>query len=211
MQGLSAQRMTLYVADSKGDCYGISSQTCLQVKEKPGEPYSLFYSGIEGFSYEEGYNYHLEVMRVKKERVAADGSAFNYYLIRVISKERSKTYVQRLTPIPNQQSLSLERILRNGKMESVSGPDIYFDKRNGRISGKAGCNRYFGKVIMDNNRITLSGLGSTQMACLDNNNLESLFLQYLASVNRYQVKGNSLLFYRDNEILLQFALTDNLP
>jgi heat shock protein HslJ len=199
------------VADTKGDCYGVGRGLCLQIKEKPDEPYALFYSGIEGFSYEEGYHYKLEVMRVKRERPPADGSVYNYYLINIISKERSKNYTLKNTPIPDQRPLSLVRISKSGKMEIVDNnivPSISFDKRNGRISGKAGCNRYFGKVSFDQQRIFISGVGSTQMACTDME-IESLYLKHLTAVNRYQLSGNNLQLFRDQELLLQFIVPEN--
>lgn len=203
--------MIFYVADTKGDCYGVGKGLCLQVKEKPDEPYALFYSGIEGFSYEEGYHYKLEVMRVKRERPPADGSAYNYYLINILSKERSKNYTLKSTPIPDMRSLSLVRISKSGKMEMVDNnviPSISFDKKNGRISGKAGCNRYFGKVSFDQQRIYISGVGSTQMACTDME-IESLYLKHLTVVNRYQLSGNNLQLFRDQELLLQFIVPEN--
>lgn len=208
---ISAQRMTFYVADTKADCYGVSSRPCLQVKEKPGEPYALFYSGIDGFSYEEGYNYKLEIMRVKRENPPADASAYTYYLIKVLSKERSKTYVQKIIPIPDQVALPLARISKNGKMEQVSGnsiPDILFDKRTGKISGRAGCNRYFGKVVIDNGKLLISGVGSTEMACIDMQ-MESLYLKHLSVVNRYQFNSGILQLYKDQELLLQFTIPEN--
>lgn len=206
-----SQRMIFYVADTKGDCYGVGKGLCLQIKEKPDEPYALFYSGIEGFSYEEGYHYKLEVMRVKKERLPADGSAYNYYLIHIISKERSKNYTLKISPIPDQRSLSLVGISKSGKMEIIDNnvvPSIYFDKKNGKISGKAGCNRYFGKVSFDQQRIFISGVGSTQMACTDME-IESLYLKHLTAVNRYQLSGNNLQLFRDQELLLQFIVPEN--
>ena len=206
-----SQRMIFYVADTKGDCYGVGKGLCLQIKEKPDEPYALFYSGIEGFSYEEGYHYKLEVMRVKKERPPADGGVYNYYLINIISKERSKNYTLKNTPIPDQRPLSLVRISKSGKMEIVDNnvvPSISFDKRNGRISGKAGCNRYFGKVSFDQQRIFISGVGSTQMACTDME-IESLYLKHLTAVNRYQLSGNNLQLFRDQELLLQVIVPEN--
>jgi|GEM_PF-2025577 len=208
---LSAQRMVFYVADTKADCYGVSSRPCLQVKEKPGEPYALFYSGIDGFTYEEGYNYKLEIMRVKREKPPADASAYTYYLIKVLSKERSKTYIQKVIPIPDQVLLPLARISKNGKMEQVSGttvPDIVFDRRTGKVSGKAGCNRYFGRVIFDNGRLSISGVGSTQMACADMQ-IESLYLKHLSVVNRYQFNSGLLQLYKDQELLLQFSIPEN--
>lgn len=211
VSSLAAQRMIFYVADTKADCYGVSSKPCLQVKEKPGEPYALFYAGIDGFIYEEGYNYTLEIIRVKRDNPPADASAYTYYLLKVLNKERSKTYVQKTIPIPDQVSLPLAGISRNGRIEQVNGnsiPDISFDKRTGRISGKAVCNRYFGKVIIDNGRLAISGVGSTKMACTDMQ-IETLYLKHLSAVNRYQYNSGILQLYRDQELLLQFTIPEN--
>ncbi len=208
---LLAQRMVFYVADTKANCFGVSRNPCLQVKEKPNEPYSLFYAGIEGFTYEEGYNYKLEVMRVKRDNPPADGSAYAYYLIKVMNKERSKTYVQSTISIPDQVPMQLKRLNRTGRMEVLAGantPDILFDKRTGRISGKAGCNRYFGKVMFDNSKLLISDVGSTQMACADEK-VETVYLKHLMAANRYQVQGNNLLLYKDQELLLEFSLPNN--
>lgn len=208
---LTAQRMIFYVADTKANCYGVSRTPCLQVKEKPNEPYSLFYSGIEGFTYEEGYHYKLEVMRMKRDNPPADGSAYSYYLVKVLSKERSKTYIPTTISIPDQVSMQLLRWNRTGKMESISGdaiPNIQFDKRTGRISGKAGCNRYFGRVVFEHTKLSISDIGSTKMACPDEK-VESAYLKHLMAANRYQIMGNNLQLYRDQELLLEFSLPNN--
>ena len=125
--------------------------------------------------------------------------------------ETSKNYTLKNTPIPDQRPLSFVRISKSVKMEIVDNnvvPSISFDKRNGRISGKAGCNRYFGKVSFDQQRIFISGVGSTQMACTDME-IESLYLKHHTAVNRYQLSGNNLQLFRDQELLLQFIVPEN--
>lgn len=211
VQLCAAQRITLYVADTKAGCYGMAVSNCLQVKEKPGEPYSVFYSGIEGFKYEEGYTYQLEVMRIKRNNPPADVSAYQYYLIQVVKKERTKDFITKTQMIPNQVIMLLNRINRNGRLEHLGndgGPDIYFDKKNGKVSGNTSCNRYFGKVVFGNSRIAISSLGATRIACF-NNDTEMLFMQHLTAVNRYEVKGNALQLLKDNVVLLQFTMPEN--
>lgn len=204
----NAQMMVLYVADTKADCMGLSPMQCLQVKEKPAEPYSLFYSSIDGFKYEEGYSYKLEVIKTRQADPAPDAAAYKYYLLRVVTKEKSVHYNEKATPVPNQLILYLSKINRNGKLENTGNgkmPDIYFDLKARKVSGNNGCNRYFGKVTVANGAIKFSALASTRIACL-NNRTEALFMKHLTSVNRFVMKGQTLKLLKDSEVMLQFYL-----
>ncbi len=199
------QVMTLYIADTKTAC--AAPIACLQVKEKPAEPYSLFYAPIEGFKYEAGYAYKLEVMKTQRADPQAE-TPYRYYLLRVVSKEKTPRYPAKFSQIPDQTILYLTGIRRNGKLEAVkegNAPDIYFDQEAGKVSGNNSCNRYFGKLVMGKEVIKFNALASTRMACL-NNKTETLFMQYLAEVNRCRVKGRVLNLLKDTEVLLQFLL-----
>lgn len=79
---------TFIIGSETADCTGVMPMKCLQVKEKPTESWTVFYSNIEGFTYEPGYEY---VLKVKTERIAnppADGSSIRYILVRQVSKTR---------------------------------------------------------------------------------------------------------------------------
>ncbi|MCO5234226.1 MAG: DUF4377 domain-containing protein [Chitinophagales bacterium] len=45
-----------------------------------------FYSQIEGFSYEKGYEYKLLIKEEKIENPPADGSNIRYILVKILSK-----------------------------------------------------------------------------------------------------------------------------
>jgi heat shock protein HslJ len=78
---------TIYVGPLLVDCQGEGPQMCMLVKENPGDEYTLFYDQIEGFEFEEGFEYKLIV---KEEQVAdppAGGSSLKWSLVRVESKE----------------------------------------------------------------------------------------------------------------------------
>ncbi|GAC1432844.1 MAG: hypothetical protein NVSMB7_08610 [Chitinophagaceae bacterium] len=198
--------MIFYVADKKADRTGMVPMQCLQVKEKPGEPYALFYSGIDGFKYEQGYTYELEVMRTKKHNPAADAPAYQYYLISVIKKENVKSAKEKTPAIPNQVIMPLSRINRNGNPVNAGNdgvPDIYFDLNSGKVSGNNSCNRYSATTKMGNGSISIGTISSTRMACM-NNETEELFMKYLSAVNRYVMKGSTLQLLKDKEVLLQF-------
>nr|WP_317207113.1 DUF4377 domain-containing protein [Chryseobacterium arthrosphaerae] len=60
----------------------------MQVKEKASDSWENFYSNIEGFTYEPGYEY---VLKVKTEKIAnppADASSIKYTLVEQVSKTK---------------------------------------------------------------------------------------------------------------------------
>lgn len=66
----------------------------------------------------------------------------------------------------------------------------------GRVSGRAGCNRFFGSVALDGAAMKFGAIGSTRMACPGPAmQQESLFLAALAKAERYEMQGAELLIY----------------
>lgn len=82
----SAERLTLYVAAQTAPCTGVGPQTCLLVREDPREAWTLFYSGIRGFTHEPGFAYTLEVLRTPVPDPPADGSSLDHRLLRVVER-----------------------------------------------------------------------------------------------------------------------------
>ncbi|MEK6917488.1 MAG: DUF4377 domain-containing protein [Nanoarchaeota archaeon] len=72
---------TITIGPNKVDCVGGVPMKCLIVN---GE---RFYNSIDGFDYEEGYSYVLEVKITKIKNPPADASSSRYDLVKVISKE----------------------------------------------------------------------------------------------------------------------------
>jgi heat shock protein HslJ len=67
-------------------------------------------------------------------------------------------------------------------------------ERDGRIFGSGGCNRYFGTVKLSEDRLQLTPLGTTRMACppavMDQ---ETRFLAALAATATFRSDGKLLL------------------
>ena len=76
----------LDVAASRAPCIGSFPQQCLQVRERTDAPYGLFYAPIQGFTFEPGYRYMLQVGERSVANPPADGSSKSYRLIAVVSK-----------------------------------------------------------------------------------------------------------------------------
>lgn len=79
---------TFIVGPETADCTGVAPMKCLQVKETPSSNWTNFYSNIEGFTYEPGYEYVLKVKTEKIENPPADGSSIKYILVKQVSKTK---------------------------------------------------------------------------------------------------------------------------
>lgn len=66
---------------------------------------------------------------------------------------------------------------------------------DGKVTGSAGCNRYFAWYTTDGERITVTGAGSTKMFCGDPEGVmiqESRFLELLTAATSYSIDGKTL-------------------
>lgn len=79
---------TVYVAPQPARCTGVAPMDCLQVRSSPAEPWSLWYAGIEGFAYQPGYQYVLEVDEYRVAQPPADGSSIRWVLKRVVERRQ---------------------------------------------------------------------------------------------------------------------------
>ena len=74
------------IAPTTVRCTGSAPQDCMQVKKGNSDQWEYFYDTIEGFNYEKGYEYVLEVKEEKVENPPADASSIRYILVKEISK-----------------------------------------------------------------------------------------------------------------------------
>lgn len=79
---------TFIVGPKTADCTGVGPMKCLQVKETPSGEWTNFYTNIDGFTYEPGYEYVLKVKTEKIENPPADASSIKYTLIKQVSKTK---------------------------------------------------------------------------------------------------------------------------
>lgn len=96
--GSSNVNERLTVASQQGDCVGVMPMKCFLVKKEGQADWQFFYSPIEGFDYEPGYEYVLEVKIDSVDNPAADQSSLKYTLVKEISKEEKTS--ENLPQIP---------------------------------------------------------------------------------------------------------------
>lgn len=91
----------------------------------------------------------------------------------------------------NGEAIVLDTILNKA-------PFLVFDKENGRVTGRGGCNGFGGNFsIKEDGKIELSQMIATLMAC-PNLDLEQRFFEVLKNVKSYSINGNTLILKNDS-------------
>ena len=78
---------TMTVQHYKVPCQGESVQLCYLVKTQGQNDWEYFYDDIQGFDYEWGHVYTLEVNKTTIENPPQDGSSIAIKLVKVLKKE----------------------------------------------------------------------------------------------------------------------------
>ncbi|HEY6503671.1 MAG TPA: META domain-containing protein [Chitinophagaceae bacterium] len=81
---------------------------------------------------------------------------------------------------------------------------ISFNTTDGRISGNGSCNSFGGKLTVDSSGISFGNIFSTKMYCNDVQSIENDFFSRLSKVTRYEIRGNKLLLFEGDELVLEF-------
>lgn len=86
---------------------------------------------------------------------------------------------------------------------------IQFNAADKKVNGNSGCNNFFGTYSTQANTITFKSLGSTRMACLDQqpSKIENKILKYLSGATvKFDVADQTLNFYNKNRLIMMFGL-----
>ena len=84
---------------------------------------------------------------------------------------------------------------------------IRFDEAQKRVSGNGSCNSFGGSLTINDNSLQIGNLFSTKMYCEAVQTIETDFFTALGKVTRYEIKGNSLLMYQGDMLLLEFEVS----
>lgn len=108
------------------------------------------------------------------------------------------------TTIPTTQ-ISKMNMIASWQVESITGvntlqtkPTMHLDLVENKISGKGGCNNYNGTATRDDFNIQFNGIASTKMMC-PNETIEGAYFKALDKVKHFDIKGNILTFYDEND------------
>jgi putative lipoprotein len=80
----------------------------------------------------------------------------------------------------------------------------------GSMSGSAGCNRFFGTLSLEGDRVSVGPLGSTRMMCAPPvMEQEQRFFQALEGAGRLERRGDELIFFGEGDAAtLRLARTE---
>ena len=218
--GAGADTKTLYVAHHLADCVGVGPMECMLVRDTPDGEWQLFYSQIEGFDYEPGYDYEL---RIRTEDIAdppADASSIRYILEELVSK----------TPMSDEAGAGADLVIGEWRLSSFSGvvlAEAGFDPApmlerlaargrgvtivfldDGKVGGYSGCNQYTGGYTIEGGHsLSFGPLAGTRKMCPPPlMELETLTLKTLAAVEGVYVRDSATLelFGADETLLATF-------
>lgn len=79
---------TLEVQHHLAECRGEAIALCMLVRESGDEPFGAFFGAIEGFDYEWGYRYALEVEERPVDNPPADGLSIRTSLRTMMTREQ---------------------------------------------------------------------------------------------------------------------------
>ena len=76
------------VASEQGDCIGVAPMKCFLIKHEGQDDWEFVYGGIDGFKYEPGYEYVIEIRKEKVDNPAADQSTVKYVFLNELSRKK---------------------------------------------------------------------------------------------------------------------------
>jgi heat shock protein HslJ len=200
-----AETRTVFVGPTLVDCTGVAPQKCMQVKQSVDGAYELFYSNIEGFEFEPGYEYELTVEVTPVENPPADAPNETWTLVEVLRMSRAlEGTLWQLETYPN----------ADGEQVDTASDTTTLQLSGGEFGGNAGCNSYGGTYTFDGTALQLSDAISTLMACADEAVMtqESQFLMNLSNVASYAfVDDRMQLLDADGNVLMTFSVINPTP
>jgi heat shock protein HslJ len=180
---------TIFVSGRLADCTGVAPQKCLQIKFNQDDDWMYFYNSIDGFTHKEGTDFTLKVKREDIENPPADAASFKYILVEIIDEQP--------TPIDMEDGSWLISGIVSFNQPFKREPVLTFAPKQNQVSGSTGCNRLFGKLFKEKNKLKFENIATTRMAC-DDDGLEQAFLKTLETVAAYQIQDGVLMLL-DNQ------------
>jgi heat shock protein HslJ len=81
---------------------------------------------------------------------------------------------------------------------------LTLDEAQKKISGFAGCNRFFGGYELNQSTLKFGNTGSTKMFCQDKSEIESNYFKALGEVQSFKSENEKLFLLSGEKIILEF-------
>ena len=100
------------------------------------------------------------------------------------------------------------RLMTLGGASLLLGTEITVSFEGGQIHGSSGCNTYGGSYQVDGDKITMTDLYNTEMACMDPQGVmdqETEYLELLRDAQAFQIDEGELVIEAASDEVLVFA------
>ncbi len=191
---------TLYVADRKVPCAG--TYECMQIREKAKNAWRNYPDTIQGFEYEEGYEYKIQVQPLQTGNSMAGMYDEKYKLVKVISKKKtSYNPAERI----GDKRWTLSSMNDTHRTLGLSDSTIYisFDFKTGKVQGRSNCNNFTAQFTATASKISITGLAATKMMCRGEV-IEKIIFNYYKAVTTYKLENNMLTLTEPDGSYIQF-------
>lgn len=99
--------------------------------------------------------------------------------------------------------LNNRKIVYKNEAEKIT---LIITRENEYASGSSGCNTYVSQVVIKRNHILFRSIGSTKMACPDDNIAnERIYLNNLNDVDSFKIIDEDLYLYKNERAVLVFT------
>ena len=189
-----------WINSSKIDCVGVGPMQCLQIKRSETGAWENFYDRIEGFDFEPGFIYHIELTidELNENTSPADKSKLKYTLVNTISKERDKKYfLNDIWAVTRVGELTIDK-------STLQIPQLEISIKSMQIMGNDGCNNFRGSIeILNESMMKFGPIMSTKKLCLDMT-IPNAFNANISDVRSFKRESLKLtLFDKDGVAIIE--------
>lgn len=186
----------LTVAPEPVPCAAGTPGTCIRVTDAEGDVWITRPGEIEGFTYEPGYTYRLQVQEASEAAEIEDATPPRLKLIQVVGKEGSGEPEEAVAPRLGHGAWLLSAIEPSGQSAeawAASGITAELDVLGERLAGFAGCNQYSAALAVSGDRMQVAQPTSTRKACPPAvMELEQEYLERITGVTAFVVADGRL-------------------
>ena len=89
-------------------------------------------------------------------------------------------------------------------IEDSRATAVFDDKKN-KVTGSASCNSYFGGIVIDGSKLSVSDLANTEMYCMEPEGVmdqETEYLTILRAAESFEIKDGKLQINSGDDILV---------
>jgi len=201
--GACAQtKKTMFVSDRRVSCTANGFNNCMQIKYTKNGDWEPYYTTIDGFTYEEGYEYKLKVIKYNANSDKSTEPVMRYRLTKIVSKR--ETGYESPVAVAGTKWILREMIVDT---QSLRFPDtltyLIIDRKNGTLQGRGICNRFHTETYLSNGAIKTGAVAATKMYC-QGQVVENALLDILQKATRYEITDDKLILFTETKSKLIF-------